>query len=148
MEKPVQISLFDYLEELEEKDKEVEIEGPINPKVSLKEMKLRLSYGDLVLLVAMLRDYVKGLDEIKEGDIQWEVYYRNKFWDMAEKISDQIGYDYDEALKKCMKKQEKESDIGEDALILALKKTKALKKELEQAAEQEAEQKEVEVIEE
>ena len=123
MDIPFQISLFDYLEQNEAKEQAVEIHGAINPKVALKEIEgVRLSYGDLVLLVSMCRDYVKGLDEIKSGDIQWEVYYRNKFWDIAEKISLAIGYDYDKALEKCLKKQAKESDIGEDALILALKK--------------------------
>ena len=122
MEQPVQITLFDYLAELEDNDREIEIKGAINPKKSLKEIEVRLSYGDLTLIVAMIRDYVRGLDEVKQDDIQWQAYYRNKFWDMAEKISDQIGYDYDAALQKCLKKQEKESDVGEDALILALKK--------------------------
>ena len=123
MEQPVQISLFDYLAELEGNDREIEIKGAINTKKSLKEIEgVRLSYGDLTLIVAMIRDYVRGLDEVKQDDIQWQAYYRKKFWDMAEKISDQIGYDYDLALKKCLKKQEKESDIGEDALKLALKR--------------------------
>ncbi len=129
MEQPVQITLFDYLESLEDIEREIEIKGAINPKVSLKEIDVRLSYGDLVLIVSMIRDYVRGLDEVKQDDIQWQAYYRNKFWDMAEKISDQIGYDYDAALQKCLKKQEKESDVGEDALILALKKQKAKPKE-------------------
>lgn len=83
-----QISLFDYLEQEEQKDKDYEISGAINPKVALKEIDgIRLSYGDLVLLVSMCRDYVKGLDEIRKDDVQWQVYYRNKFWDIAEKIS-------------------------------------------------------------
>jgi len=129
MGEPIQITLFDYLESLEGNNKEIEVKGAINPKVSLKEIEVRLSYGDLTLIVAMIRDYVKGLDEVKQEDIQWQAYYRNKFWDMAEKISDQIGYDYDEAIKKCLKKAEKESDVGEDALILALKKQKAKKKD-------------------
>ena len=123
MEQPVQITLFDWLAEQEGNDREIEIKGAINPKKSLKEIEgIRLSYGDLTLIVAMIRDYVRGLDEVKQDDIQWQAYYRKKFWDMAEKISDQIGYDYDLALKNCLKKQEKESDIGEDALILALKR--------------------------
>ncbi len=122
MNEPIQITLFNYLESLEGNDREIDVKGAINPRKSLKEIEVRLSYGDLTLIVAMIRDYVRGLDEVKQDDIQWQAYYRNKFWDMAEKISDQIGYDYDAALQKCLKKQEKESDVGEDALILALKK--------------------------
>ncbi|MCR4733109.1 MAG: hypothetical protein K5819_07820 [Lachnospiraceae bacterium] len=151
MMEPVQITLFDYLESLENIEREIEIKGAINPKVSLKEIDVRLLYGDLVLIVSMIRDYVRGLDEVKQDDIQWQAYYRNKFWDMAEKISDQIGYDYDAALKKCLKKQEKKSDVGEDALILALKKQKAKSKEQnteaagkEEKGEQNGEQKEQE----
>lgn len=137
MEQPVQITLFDYLAELEGNDREIEIKGAINPKKSLKEIEVRLSYGDLTLIVAMIRDYVRGLDEVKQDDIQWQAYYRKKFWDMAEKISDQIGYDYDLALKNCLKKQEKESDIGEDALILALKKAPKPKEKQENTEEPE-----------
>lgn len=137
MDIPYQISLFDMIEQMPEKDKEVEIKGAIHPHVSLKEIEnIRLSYGDLTLIVAMLRDYVKGLDEVKKDDIQWQVYYRNKFWDMAEKISLAIGYDYDAQVKKCQKKHEKENDIGEDALILALKKG-AVKSEPKEESKQE-----------
>ncbi len=126
MDKPFQIFFFDSLED---DDTDVRIRGAINPKVSLKEIEARLSYGDLVLIVAMLRDYVKGLDEAKQEDVLWQSYYRQKFLSMAEKISGQIGYDYDKALAKCLKKIEKESDIGEDALILSLKYGKKPKKE-------------------
>ena len=51
--------------------------------------------------------------------------YRKKFLDMADRLATQIEYDYDAALEKCQKKwqkKEKENDIGEDALVLALKK--------------------------
>ena len=120
-DRPVQINLFDYLTEVEANDREVNINGVINPKVSMEELEVRLSYGDLVLIVSMIRDYVKGLDNLKQEDIQWQVYYRNKFMQMAEKISEQLGYDYDKALEKCLKKRKNESDVGKDALILALK---------------------------
>ena len=131
---PGQISLLDYLETLEGIEQEIAIKGAINTKVALKELDVRLSYGDLVLIVSMLRDYVKGLDVIKgENDIHWQAYYRKKFMDMSEKISSQIGYDYDAALEKCIKKQKKEGDIGEDALILSLKKSI---RESERASEQ------------
>lgn len=80
-----------------------------------------LAYGDLVLIVAMLRDYVKALDEVKGEDITYRAYYRNKFMRIAQRIQEQIGYDYDKALEKCNKK-EKQSDVGEDAMLLMLKK--------------------------
>ena len=56
MEQPVQISLFDYLAELEGNDREIEIKGAINTKKSLKEIEgVRLSYGDLTLILALKR---------------------------------------------------------------------------------------------
>lgn len=35
---------------------------------------------------------------------KWEVYYREKFIKMADRLSEQIEYDYDAALEKCRKK--------------------------------------------
>ena len=43
---------------------------------------------------------------------------------MADRLSEQLGYDYDKAVEKCMKKQQKKdssSDIGGDAMALAMK---------------------------
>lgn len=131
--KPVQITLFDWLETLEHKDDPVQIKKVINIK-TLKDFEVTCSYGDVVLIISMLRDYVRGLDEIKKGSLDWEAYYRNKFMKMADRLSEQIGYDYDKALEKCFKKAEKaakDDDIGEEALILALKKGNAKKKEAE-----------------
>ena len=81
----------------------------------------------------MLHDYVKRLDELRADDIVYQAYYREKFMKMADRLSEQIGYDYDKAVEKCMKKQQKKessSDIGGDAMALALKYgTKGKKKE-------------------
>ena len=78
----------------------------------------------------MLRDYVKMLDEVR-SDIQWEVYYRDKFIKMADRLSKQIEYDYDAALEKCRKKlgkKECSSDVGGEAIALAVKRSKGKKK--------------------
>ncbi len=91
------------------------------------------SYGDVVLIICMLRDYVKMLDDIRD-DILWKVYYRDKFIKMADRLSEQIGYDYDAAVEKCRKKQEKlesSNDIGEDAMALAVKYSGGKKKKTE-----------------
>ena len=51
---------------------------------------------------------------------------------MADRLAGQIDYDYDAAVEKCRKKQEKEerySDVGEDAMVLALKSGGSKKKE-------------------
>lgn len=103
--------------------KRADITGVINLKTRpISYHDVSLAYGDLVLIVAMLRDYVRTLDELKGEDIQYRAYYRNKFLRMAERISEQIEYDYDKAYEKCNKKKEKESDIGEEAMLLALKR--------------------------
>ncbi len=120
---PIQVSILDEIEKMENKDAPVEIKRAINIK-TLKEFEVSCSYGDIVLIIAMLRDYVKGLDEIKDGEILWEVYYRKKFLEIANRLSEQIDYDYDKALKNCLKSAEKESksDIGGEAISLMLKR--------------------------
>lgn len=129
--------LFQFLREVEEgmtKDemKQVMIEKAINLKF-LCDYVVSCSYGDIVLIICMLHDYVKLLDEIRD-DIQWKAYYRNKFITMADRLAEQIDYDYDAAVEKCRKKQEKEerdSDIGEEAMALAVKRGGAKKREPE-----------------
>ena len=119
--------LFNFLREIEksmskEEMKQVMIENAINLKL-LCDYVVSCSYGDIVLIICMLHDYVKMLDEIRD-DIQWKVYYRKKFIAMADRLAMQIDYDYDAAVEKCRKKQEKEdrySDVGEDAMTLAVK---------------------------
>ena len=130
--------LFQFLQEVEkglskEEEKQVMIENAINLKL-MCDYVVSCSYGDIVLIICMLRDYVKMLDEIR-SDIQWECYYREKFMKMADRLSEQIGYDYDAAVEKCRKKldqKERAGDVGEDAIALAVKyggsKTKAVKK--------------------
>ena len=129
--------IFFFLDEVEksltpkEREKQVMIEKAMNLKLYC-EYTVSCSYGDIVLIICMLHDYVKTLDEIKGEDIQWQAYYRKKFLDMADRLATQIEYDYDAALEKCQKKwkkKEKENDIGEDALVLALKKAPKQKEE-------------------
>ena len=107
-----------------EKQKKVMIEKAINMKL-LCDYAISCSYGDVVLIICMLHDYIKTLDKVKGEDIQYQEYYRKKFENMANRLAEQIEYDYDAAVEKCKKKlqkQEKENDVGEEALTLALKK--------------------------
>ena len=118
---------FQFLHEVEkelskEEEKQVMIEKAINLKL-MCDYVVSCSYGDIVLIICMLHDYVKMLDEIK-SDIHWEVYYREKFIKIADRLSEQIEYDYDAALEKCEKKLEQKestSDVGEEAIALAIK---------------------------
>ncbi len=110
---------------------DVEIQGAVNLKTTpISRYKVKLAYGELTLIIAILRDYVKGLDksleleELPINEMEYQAYYRNKFLDMADRISEQIEYDYDKQVQKCLKKLGKvdNSDIGEEALALAMKR--------------------------
>lgn len=125
------------LESLDEFEKVPDIEVPIEGAVNLKskpmgQYKVKLAYGELTLIVAILRDYVKSFDKLKEegnlplNELEYECYYRKKFMDMANRISEQIEYDYDKQKMKCEKKLNKQdnSDIGADAMELAISRQK------------------------
>jgi len=118
-----QLSIWDFLS-TEAGEDDVEIKGALNvhAKGKIKPFEVHLCTGDLVLIVAMIEDYIKGLDVIRADDIQWQVYYRNKFHDLSVRIQNQIEYDYEKARQRCMKKREKEDDIGEEAMALTIKK--------------------------
>lgn len=120
---------FQFLQETEkemikENEKQVMIEKAINLRL-MCDYVVSCSYGDIVLIICMLHDYVKMLDEIKADDIQYQAYYRNVFMKMAGRLAEQIEYDYEKQLEKCRKKQQKRessSDIGEDGLTLFAKR--------------------------
>lgn len=134
--------LFSFLREIEEgmsKDemKTVMIEKAVNLKL-LCDYVVSCSYGDIVLIICMLYDYVKMMDEIKGNSIQYQAYYRKKFITMADRLAEQIEYDYDAAVERCKKKQEKEerdSDIGEEAMALAIKRGIPKKKDTKEGVE-------------
>ncbi len=117
--------LFTFLDEVEQDikddaDKNVWIEHCINIK-EMCDYTVSCPYGDMVLIICMLKDYLRMLAE-KEG-VEWD-YYKVRFAKMADRLSMQIGYDYDKALEKCRKKMnvgESSSDVGEDAMTLAVK---------------------------
>ena len=105
-----------------EEEKQVMIEHAVNLRL-MCDYVVSCSHQDVVLIICMLHDYVKMLDECRE-DVVYRVYYRKKFMEMADRLAEQIEYDYDEAVEKCMKKmqrQEVDSDVGGDAMALAMK---------------------------
>lgn len=129
------LSTFQLLHDVEkemskEERKQVMIENAINLK-TMCDYVVSCSYLDIVLIICMLRDYIQLIDERRADDIQWSVYYRGKFLNMADRLSRQIEYDYDAAKERCLKKQQKKEnarDIGEDAMTLAVKYGKGKKK--------------------
>ena len=98
--------IFFFLDEEEKKlskeeEKQVMIEKAVNLRL-MCDYVVSCSYGDIVLIICMLHDYIKMLDEIKgEDNIEWTAYYRGKFQKMADRLADQIEYDYEAALEKC-----------------------------------------------
>lgn len=126
-----QLSIWDLIH-TEGHQELVPIEGIVNlNSMPISDYKVSLCYGDLKLVIAMIEDYVSGLDIIKANDIQWNAYYRKKFKDISLRIQEQIEYDYQKAKKKCLKESQSESDIGEEAMALMIKKSirKAMRNE-------------------
>ena len=93
-----------------------------------------LTYGDLTLIIAMIEDYLIGLETIHNEDPFWK-WHIDKFKHISKKIQLQINYNYEKKKEQCEKKKEKEGDIGEEAMILAIKKQEntATKKEQKDA---------------
>ena len=108
-----------------EAEKQVMIEKAVNLRL-MCDYVVSCSYGDIVLIICMIYDYIKMLDEIREDDIQYQAYYRQVFNRMADRLSEQIGYNYEAAVEKCRKKMEKEessNDVGEEAMALTVKRS-------------------------
>lgn len=126
-----QMDMFDLLDNadkeiLEKSSKSVKIEDVLNTDV-MCDYSVSCSYGDVVLIISMLHDYVGWLDRILKGDPVYQAYYRKKFIEIANRLAEQIEYDYDKELEKCRKKRMKEgrnNDIGEDGFMQLAKKRK------------------------
>ena len=104
-------------------DKQVEIEHCINIK-KMCDYKVSCSYQDIVFIICILKEYLK-LTADKDG-VMWD-YYRGCFTRLADRLAGQIEYDYELQMQKCIKKMEKkqsDSDIGEEAMALAIKRSR------------------------
>lgn len=99
--------------------------------------------GDLMYICNVLYDYGRIFKAfMQEANIQGEEwkkytyeYYLKRCRKIQEKIESSIGYSTEAAIDKCRKKQGKskrDEDVGEDALVLAIKH--ARKKQEQQSA--------------
>lgn len=90
--------------------------------------ELKTCCGDILKIINALMDYTRMLRMVCD---QWNLqgfhraiyeYHADKLQEIARKYQTAIGYDYDAAMEKCRKKQEREQrrdNVGEDALALA-----------------------------
>lgn len=103
-------------------DKEVTIKHCINIK-KLCDYNISCSYQDIVFIICILKEYLKLISD-KDGVI-WD-YYRKRFAQIADRLATQIEYDYDLQMEKCIKKigKQADTDVGEEALALAVKRSK------------------------
>ena len=85
-------------------------------------------YGDICKIVCALMNYASLMELVCD---QWDLngLYRisyesqaKKLRQIADKLQKCIGYDYEKALRKCMKQKKKstrDDGVGEEALVMA-----------------------------
>ena len=100
-----QLKIFDFLQREDFPKKEVKL-------VDACEFKKGELHEYTVLLISMLHEYIEMLKEVDGSRME---YYRNKFEEMAKHLEESIGYDYQEKLEKCRKKNtDKDDRLGEN----------------------------------
>lgn len=116
----------------------------------MKEDHVESCQGDLIIICNALADYAGLLSEYLEEEggnldacskYQYE-YHISRCLKIQRSISGQIGYDRDAAIEKCRKRHHrKDEGIGEEAMILSVRKGRnaARKAVQEQASDTEKE---------
>ncbi len=121
---PGQIGLFEFLTENYEtiSNDQVSIKEVVNVKsYPVSDYTVKSTYRDIFLIINMLDDYVSVLTQPgRERDFHTD-YMIGKFERISGELSEQICLDKEKMYKKCRKRQERKDDVGEDAMILALK---------------------------
>lgn len=121
-----------------------------------QELHFKICPGDLQIVCNVLYDYCNMLSEmianppdgVDENTIQlWGArygYYLERIQKIRGKIETGIGYSTEKAIEKCNKrKPKKDDDIGEDALVMAMKvrlSGKSKKEEKPEAVEKQCNQ--------
>lgn len=86
--------------------------------------------GDLMIICNVLADYAQLLDEYLKSESssltpcqeQKYEYHKNRCLKIKKYLEEQTGYSRQEAMEKCRKQKKYERDIGEDAMILSVRK--------------------------
>ena len=108
-----QLKIFDFLQREDFPKKEVKLVDACEfKKGELHEYTVSTTYSDVVLLISMLHEYIEMLKEVDGSRME---YYRNKFEEMAKHLEESIGYNYQEKLEKCRRKNtDKDDRLGEN----------------------------------
>ena len=97
------------------------------------DLHMSLAPGDLIKICNVLHDYtdllvtlaeLNGDDESKRFTNAFYMDYVNRLKKIQGKIETTLGYKVEKAIEKCNKrrlKKDSDQDIGEDALVLAVK---------------------------
>ncbi|WP_286080649.1 hypothetical protein [Parablautia intestinalis] len=118
---PGQIGLFEFLANNYKamSEEAVKIEGVINTKI-LSDYTVQSTYRDIFLIINMLDDYVKMLENAETVKGFYVAYMIEQFKRISGELSRQIELDKEKMYKRCTSRQQND-DIGEDAMILASK---------------------------
>lgn len=118
---------------------------------------VHVSEGDMYVIINAMADYADILMEsiaLSGGKMGYkEAFYEihaNRCQKISERLQEQIGYNREEAIERCRKKrryygdggEDDSSDVGEDAMYLALKqrREKVVKAEKESAGKEKADE--------
>lgn len=135
-ESPLQMSIFepDMTDTVEVTELYGDKPGGIFDFLGLdwKPHTIRTCWGDLQVMCNALEDYASVLERVIQ---EWglEGYHAAVYEihavrcrKIAKKYAAAIGYDREAALKKCRRKrQESDDDVGEEAMALAVKRSKS-----------------------
>lgn len=90
-----------------------------------------LAPGNVQLICNIMYNYEELIEEYLDdppewGEQVWEArmqYYKDRIRKVRAKVEESIGYSTEEHWERCKKKKEtKDSDVGEDALVLAMQR--------------------------
>lgn len=108
-----------------------------------KDLSLKVAPGDLYKICNVLHDYEhlvrcgSQLVEMYEGaQMFWDIY-ADQLLKIRGKIEKALGYSVEKAISKCEKKKlrkESDDDVGEDAIVLAMKRGSTKKKTIEKSS--------------
>jgi len=99
--------------ETSEESKTVAISGICSYKAGeLTEYTVKICYTDTVLIISMLHDYMRMLQDLQGQEADW---YRNRFASLTKTLEEGIEYDYKKMLEKCEGgRPERDDRLGEN----------------------------------